>query len=305
MAVDSAAPPGAGVVPRQRRPRGASGAGGPVAETIDAAANSTPESGGPRRRRPLYRRLVAPVVEILVLLGLAVIYNVVRAGGGDAVEDAAMAHARRIVELEGWVFEHVELALDQWIVGVPVIAVAACYFYALMHYVMTPLVLLVSRRHGGWHYWRGYLALVLACALALISYANFPVAPPRLVPDLGSVDVMRAFADWGWWGDAASAPRGLGDATNQYAAMPSLHFGWSLWCGIQMWGFRHPAWRVGAVAYPTLQLLVVVATANHFLLDVFGGALCVLAAFGLAAAGRRLAGPLLTGRRSMAGLAAG
>ena len=97
---------------------------------------------------------------------------------------------------------------------------------------------------------------------------------------------MRAFSDYGWWGEAASAPRGIGDATNQYAAMPSLHFGWSLWCAIQMWSFAGLRWRVAAVAYPTLQVLVVVATANHFLLDVLGGALCVLAALGIVTAVR-------------------
>ena len=83
----------------------------------------------------------------------------------------------------------------------------------------------------------GYVALVVASAIGLICYALFPAAPPRLVPGLGMVDVLQRFSAYGWWGAAASAPRGIGDATNQFAAMPSLHFGWSLWCGIQMWGF--------------------------------------------------------------------
>ena len=234
-------------------------------------------------RGSLVRRYfsVSAVVEIGFLLGLAVIYNLVRAGGGAAHEVAGKTHAQDIVDAEGWFFEKVELGLNHWIVGITVLAVAACYFYALMHYVATPVVLLVSRKKGGWKYWRGYWALVLACAIALVSYANFPVAPPRLMSGDGAIDVMRQFSQFGWWGDAASAPRGLGDATNQYAAMPSLHFGWSLWCGIQMWGFGSKKWRAVAVTYPTLQALVVIATANHFGLDVLGGALCVLLAFGI------------------------
>ena len=229
------------------------------------------------------RRLfsVRGAIEIGTLLVLAVIYNFVRAGGGPASKGAAMDHAHDIVRLEGWFFDKVEIGLNHWIVGVTFLAVAACYFYALMHYVMTPVVLLVSRKHGGWLYWRGYWALVLACAIALVGYANFPVAPPRLVPDVDAIDVMRQFSSWGWWGDAASAPRGLGDATNQYAAMPSLHFGWSLWCGIQMWGFGGRWWKVGAVAYPLLQAIVVLATANHFLLDVLGGATCILLGYAI------------------------
>jgi hypothetical protein len=219
--------------------------------------------------------LNSAVVELGAMALLAIIYNTVRAGGGSD-QTLAMAHARDIARIEGWIFHNLELNLDHWIVGVPVLAVAACYFYALMHYVMTPTILVLSRRRGGWKYWRGYWALVVGSAIALVIYANWPLAPPRLMPELGTIDVMQHFADAGWWGDAASAPRGLGDATNQFAAMPSLHFGWSLWCGIQMWGFGGRWWKAGAVAYPLLQAVVVIATANHFLLDVLGGATCIL-----------------------------
>jgi hypothetical protein len=240
---------------------------------------------GPRTRAVALRRVVLnrAVVELGAMAILAVIYNTVRAGGGSN-ESLAIAHARDIVRIEGWIFDHIEMNLDHWIVGVPVLAVAACYFYALMHYVMTPTILVLSRRRGGWQYWRGYWALVVGSAIALVIYANWPLAPPRLVPELGTIDVMQHFADAGWWGDAASAPRGLGDATNQFAAMPSLHFGWSLWCGIQMWGFsgrRSRWWKVAAIAYPLLQAVVVLATANHFLLDVLGGATCILLGYAI------------------------
>jgi hypothetical protein len=224
-------------------------------------------------RRVLLSRAV---IELGAMAVLAVIYNTVRAGGGDDNRAVAMSHARDIARIEGAVFRHLELNLDHWIITVPVLAVAACYFYALMHYVMTPTILVLSRRRGGWQYWRGYWALVVGSAIALVIYANWPLAPPRLMPELGTIDVMQHFASAGWWGNAASAPRGLGDATNQFAAMPSLHFGWSLWSAIQMWGFGRLRWRVAAVAYPTLQAVVVLATANHFLLDVVGGAACIL-----------------------------
>jgi hypothetical protein len=243
------------------------------------------EQQGAQTRAVALRRVVlsGAVVELGAMALLAIIYNTVRAGGGSD-KTHAMAHARDIARIEGWIFDHLELTLDHWIVGVPVLAVAACYFYALMHYVMTPTILVLSRRRGGWRYWRGYWALVVGSAIALVIYANWPLAPPRLMPELGTIDVMQHFANAGWWGDAASAPRGLGDATNQFAAMPSLHFGWSLWCGIQMWGFggRRPVlWKVAAVTYPLLQALVVLATANHFLLDVLGGATCILLGYAI------------------------
>ncbi|HEX2895444.1 MAG TPA: phosphatase PAP2 family protein [Marmoricola sp.] len=241
-------------------------------------------------RRVLFSRAV---IELGAMALLAIIYNTVRAGGGDD-RSIAMAHARDVVRIEGAIFRHLELNLDHWIVTVPVLAVAACYFYALMHYVMTPTILVLSRRRGGWQYWRGYWALVVGSAIALVIYANWPLAPPRLMPELGTIDVMQHFANAGWWGDAASAPRGLGDATNQFAAMPSLHFGWSLWSAIQMWGFGGRRWRTAAIAYPTLQAVVVLATANHFLLDVLGGATCIVAGYAIVTVVGRLLGK--TGR---------
>ena len=249
-------------------------------------------------RRVLFSRAA---IELGSMAVLAVIYNTVRAGGGDNAS-AARAHARDIARLEGWVFDHLELALDHWIVGIPVLAVAACYFYALMHYVMTPTILVLSRRRGGWQYWRGYWALVVGSAVALVIYANWPLAPPRLMPELGTIDIMQHFANAGWWGSAASAPRGLGDATNQFAAMPSLHFGWSLWCGIQMWGFGGRRWRIAAVTYPALQAVVVLATANHFALDIVGGATCILLGYTVVTlAGRTVA--RVRSRRLVAGTA--
>ena len=228
---------------------------------------------------------LSTAIELGVLVALFAAYNLIRAAQGTDV-DAAFAHAHAIFHTEDWFFDHVERPLNHWLATVTLLAVPACYFYAVFHYAATPFVLFRSWRVGGWVYHRGYWTIVLASAIALVIYARFPVAPPRLVPGLGSIDVMREFADYGWWGEAASAPRAIGDATNQYAAMPSLHFGWSLWCGIQMWSFQKTGWRIAAVVYPTLQVLVVIATANHFLLDVLGGAACVILALGLVTAAR-------------------
>jgi hypothetical protein len=242
----------------------------------------------------------ATIVEALVLVVLGAAYTAVRAAQGTDVS-AALDHARSIADLERWLVAHLELPLNQWLASVAIVAVPACYFYAVFHYLATPLVLYRSWRVGGWVYRRGYWSIVLASAIALAVYAGYPVAPPRLVPDLGAVDIMREFAEYGWWGEAASAPRAIGDATNQYAAMPSLHFGWSLWCAIQMWTFTGLRWRIAAVTYPTLQILVVVATANHFVLDVVGGAVCVLGALGLVTAVRQVMQRLRRGSPSPAG----
>jgi hypothetical protein len=71
--------------------------------------------------------------------------------------------------------------------------------------------------------------------------------------------------------------------SNQYAAMPSMHIGWSLWCGLTIYALASVPWvRVLGLLYPALTLVVIVATANHFWLDAVGGVLCL--AFGFTVA---------------------
>jgi membrane-associated phospholipid phosphatase len=152
------------------------------------------------------------------------------------------------------------------------------YLYATLHYLVTPLVLGwvgIRRREA---YPRARSALLLATAFGLLGYWLAPTAPPRLL-DTGLTDTMAVFSGAGWWGDAASAPRGMESLSNQYAAMPSLHVGWALWVALVV--YRHargPLARGLAVAYPVLMSVVVMATANHYLLDVVAGIACALAA---------------------------
>lgn len=239
------------------------------------------------------RRLLraAATWEVVVFAALLVVYNGVRALGGDDPA-AAHAHARSVALAQGPLALEVEHATNRWLSAVPVAAVVACYLYALLHYALTPLVLWVSRRRGGWSYHRGYWALVAASGMALAVYATYPVAPPRLMPGLGITDVMRDYSAYGWWGASASAPRGLGDATNEFAAMPSMHCGWALWCGVQLWQLGGRRWRTAAVAYPLTMALVVVATGNHFVLDVVAGWLAVGLGYGVVVLARRAVPPL-------------
>ena len=93
--------------------------------------------------------------------------------------------------------------------------------------------------------------------------------------------------------DDASAPRGLGGLTNEYAAMPSLHVAWALWCGWQVAAYARHKWvRVVGVLYPVSTVIAVMGTGNHFFLDVVGGVVVLLLAAVLVAFGERLTGRL-------------
>ncbi|CAN5462257.1 phosphatase PAP2 family protein [soil metagenome] len=224
------------------------------------------------------RRLTAFLLEFGTFGVLAVAYTTVRSlVSSDPA--SAISHAEALASMQGQLVRTLEDQLNAWMVGTTAVAVAACYLYAVLHYLATPVVFLLSRRRGGALYWNGYWSLVIASGLAVLVYATFPVAPPRLTPSTGIVDVMREFSDFGWWGAAASAPRGIGDATNQYAAVPSMHFGWALWTSVQLWLLGGRIQRVLAVTYPILMTVVVIGTGNHFLIDVLAGAACVVVAY--------------------------
>src|ERR1035441_3091993 len=74
--------------------------------------------------------------------------------------------------------------------------------------------------------------------------------------------------------------------------MPSLHVAWAAWCGLALWQlYRRRAVAVLAIAYPLLDAFVVIATGNHYLLDVLAGFATALGALALHwALGRVLAG---------------
>lgn len=74
----------------------------------------------------------------------------------------------------------------------------------------------------------------------------------------------------------------LTTVTNQYAAMPSLHFGWSLWCGVVIVMLAPKLWmKALGLLHPLFTIAAIVATANHWVLDAVGGALVVALGFGL------------------------
>lgn len=138
---------------------------------------------------------------------------------------------------------------------------------------MTPgiLIWLFHRRPAQYRMARTWL--MVSTLLGLIGFTLTPTCPPRLLDHAeGFVDTMAQYSSYGWWGDDASAPRGLGGMTNQFAAMPSLHVGWALWCGVMLWRHgRTPLARILGVVYPLTITFVVLGTANHYLLDAIAG----------------------------------
>jgi hypothetical protein len=172
-----------------------------------------------------------------------------------------------------------EHPLNQLLWHLPPLAVLASYFYATLHFIITPAVLIWLYRCRPQAYRRARSTIMIATGVALTSFWLVPTTPPRLLAGSHIRDTLAEVHQWGWWSATSSAPHGLGGLANDYAAMPSLHVAWSLWAG---WLIAHharstPA-RVAGVTYPILTALVVMGTGNHYLLDVLAGAAVTAAA---------------------------
>ncbi|MFD5321599.1 phosphatase PAP2 family protein [Streptomyces sp. NPDC127098] len=193
--------------------------------------------------------------------------------------EAAEAHGHQVLDLERALRADIEHGLNHAVAGVGWLADAMDFAYATFHFAV-PLTILgwLLVRHPA-AYRAGRRALAFTTLLGLVGFWLYPLAPPRLMPGLGYIDTANGVQD-------LDDPRygHLTGITNPYAAMPSLHVGWSLWCAVMLWRHAPYRWlRVAGFAYPLLTTVVIMATANHYLLDAVGGVLVV--AGGLAASG--------------------
>ena len=215
--------------------------------------------------------------ELALLVALYVGYSASRLVADDAFTPAA-ARALQLLDLEQVLWLDVERLLNGWFVTVPLLGLIGSYWYASLHYVVTAGVLVWLYRRGPADYLPARTALAVATILGLVLYLMVPMAPPRLLD--GYVDVLQLHAGSGWWGGDASAPRGLGGLTNQLAAFPSLHAGWSLWVALVVRHLVRARWAHGlAWAYAAGTTIVIVGTGNHWLLDAFAGWLVAAAAW--------------------------
>jgi membrane-associated phospholipid phosphatase len=197
---------------------------------------------------------------------------------GDYV--AARHHADEILHAERWLHLDFEAATNVFVSNTVWLAAPASYWYAALHYLVTPIVLVwLYLRHRNL-YGRARTGLVFTSAIGLVGFLLYPTAPPRFVD--GYVDTLAKYADIGWWSAHASAPRGLGQFTNELAAMPSLHCGWALWVAWAVISAKaSKPLQYLAVFYAAGTAMVVVVTGNHWTLDVLVGWAVALAGIAL------------------------
>ncbi len=225
--------------------------------------------------------------EIGYIVGFYAIYTLVRNQFGSAAVGArhAYVNAVRVIDAERFLGVFNEAAVQSWFLGAPGLLRALNIFYGSFHFVVTAgvLVWLAWRHPRDYPVWRN--TILIATGLALVGFSLFPLMPPRLLCDCvygagpaAAADGLPHFVDTlavhgGLWSFGTS---GMAAVSNQYAAMPSLHIGWALWCALVLVPrVRHRSTKVLAALYPIVTLLTVVVTGNHYWLDAVGGAVVV------------------------------
>jgi hypothetical protein len=200
----------------------------------------------------------------------------------------AFNNAMRIVDLEEALHIFHEQAIQSWFLGWHAFLRFWNIYYGTFHFIVTiaAFIWLYVRDPIRFTRWRNVLGFTTA--LAIVGFSLFPLMPPRLL-DTGPPYGGRALAEQhqvgpfgfhdtldevgGLWSFDSGAVAKL---SNQYAAMPSLHIGWSMWCTLAMWPLVRRRWaKALLVLYPIATLFCIVVTGNHYLLDAVGGLVCL------------------------------
>lgn len=218
----------------------------------------------------------AGVHEAAVVVAAFLIYFFIR---GSVVDRAgeAMVRGFNLIELEQALGIYWELEMQSWILDHywAIRFMNLVYFWGHM-----PLVIVLAIWLYVWHR-RAYRltrnAFLASGAIGVVIYWLFPVAPPRLIPFSGFIDTMAAFDRFGYNAQETQA------FVNPFAAVPSLHFGWSmLLAAVVGWVARNPLAIGFAFAWPIAMFFAVVLTGNHFILDAVFGAIVSFAGLGIA-----------------------
>jgi hypothetical protein len=215
--------------------------------------------------------------ELLIVFILLRVYDMVRAQAA-VRKGPALEHGEAILSLERWMRIDVELATNLWVTSHERLSLLCSHIYQFAHVSVTLSVL-------AWCWWRrpelyrtARNALVVINVVGLTVFLLLPVAPPRLLPGYGFVDSV-ANAGFG-------TTHGGPIPADQYGALPSLHLAWAVWSTVIAMRLLAPHARRGLCwLYPVTITVIVVVTANHYLLDAAAGTAVALGALGLVRAG--------------------
>jgi hypothetical protein len=246
------------------------------------------DTAAPRERPRLW-------TQIALMAVFYAVYSYTRNLFGSALVDSGHAprhafdNAIRIIDIEKFLHIFHEATIQGWFLGSNAFIRFWNIYYGTFHFVVTLVAFF-------WMYWRAPAArfrqwrniLGFTTGLAIVGFSLFPLMPPRLLDHAGryggaALAQERNVGPYGFHDTLAEVgglwsfdSGAMAKISNQYAAMPSLHIGWSMWCTCALWPLLRRRWaRFLLVLYPLATLFCIVVTANHYFLDAVGGLVCL------------------------------
>lgn len=207
------------------------------------------------------------VLQIAIWFGFLAAYQVAR-GVADRNPATAFENGLKVIDLESRANSLFELSLQGLVESSQLLAVVTSWTYWLSQFTVLGLALLwvYLRRNDVFTRFRNMI--MLANVIGLAGYVLLPTAPPRMFPDVGFVDTLASYA---------SLNHGSGLiqlASNPYAAMPSLHSADALIVSLIMASLVTRWWtKLLWLAWAPWVWFSVMATGNHFWLDIAAGVL--------------------------------
>lgn len=265
--------------PGPENTRGTPGGSGPHGDERQSRGRRLPRIGPilPERLRPT-GKLPPMWLEFLFIAGSYSLYTLTRLAA-PAHAAAAQNRGREILDLEHYLGLNFEHSVNHWVFHMRWLAFGMNVYYATLHFIVPVAVLIwVYLRHPDRY--RAIRTVMFAMTgLALIGFYFYSLAPPRLLHNGDFIDTFKLLNPWGQTASTSDGVAGL-SATNEYAAMPSLHIGWSTWCALAIAHLARRKWvKALGIAYPFATFAVIIGTANHYVLDAVGGLIVLGAGF--------------------------
>lgn len=218
--------------------------------------------------------------DLVVVLGVVGLYFLLRGSAPDRLEfSVAVTNALIAFEREVGVFW--EPQIQEWSIQSHLVKEFANFVYAYLHFPVLGAVAiwLWFKDRQSFLFMRN--VMFVSMLFGLVFYYAFPAAPPRLMElhgyDLGFVDTV-----FGTETKVNYAQPSL--ILNEYAAIPSFHFGWIALASAAIWvNTRSASFRVLAVLLTVVMTWAIVASANHLFIDMVLGGLVILASWWIAA----------------------
>jgi len=212
--------------------------------------------------------------EFALVGGAYLLYMLIRQIIAADINAVAFIHAQDVINLEKDLGFFWEPTLQSWAIETSdTMVVFFNWAYILTFYpiIITASVILYMKSRHRYRYYRN--VVLISFLFALAAFAIFPLAPPRMLAK-EFVDTMAIFGPSIYSGAEGAS------FYNAFAAMPSLHFGWSVLFGLIFFRSGSHFLRIFAFIYPLMMLFTIVVTGNHYFLDAIAGGIVIVISFG-------------------------